>query len=327
MSRENGILISKGNVTIGNSSTWPTYFKDTSEVLVYRTPETTDFPAQFYTLTVQGNSSTITEVYFGDPTTEVSGCAFRTSGAPKFNVVAPDPSDYLNTFGLFGTNFFDASTITFPNVADSRVKNTNFEAGAKVDAQLTQISYCNFISADDIACKLPLVHNLSYCSFINNPKAIEVASAGTIDLVNVTFIGNTYDIYFSAGSGVLVVKNTNSDATTWSATGSGTVDIQTSLPLIVYVSDEDGGPIQDAQTAIFLRNSPYTQLMNEDTDGTGKASEGYTGSAGADIVVRVRKSTPGVETRYVSVRQYATIGLTGLTLYITLARDTVAAPT
>ena len=115
--------------------------------------------------------------------------------------------------------------------------------------------------------------------------------------------------------------------------GVGTVDYFTddagvtftppvSRSLSVTVQDKDTlALLQNVQTSIFLKDSPFTQLMNEDTNASGLASETYTGTVPVDVVVKARKSEDTDSPRYFASSQLAEITSSGLTLTISLEQN------
>ena len=97
---------------------------------------------------------------------------------------------------------------------------------------------------------------------------------------------------------------------------AGVVDIT------VIVVDEDLSPINLCQVAVY-KTSDDTQLMNEDTNSSGIATESYEYTADTDVYIRCRKSSSG-STRYVPRRVEGTITSSGLTQTVTMSEDTVA---
>ena len=119
-------------------------------------------------------------------------------------------------------------------------------------------------------------------------------------------------------------------ATPWTVSGgapdpptlSAFTDIQNSVTISILVVDTANNPIENAQVAVF-KVSDNAQLMNEDTLGTGYATESYNYLADVDVYVRARKSFTG-QTKYIPYSTTGTIKSTGLTIKATLAEDTTA---
>jgi len=133
--------------------------------------------------------------------------------------------------------------------------------------------------------------------------------------------GDSFYTERSNSKGIIVVNGgagtvdyyTDDDGNTWTP--------PTSVTLSVLVQDVDKNPIQDAQTSIFLVDSPYTQLMNEDTLASGLATEAYDYVGDVDVVVRVRKSDDLDSPRYRAFSDVQTITASGLSLTVTLRQN------
>lgn len=95
------------------------------------------------------------------------------------------------------------------------------------------------------------------------------------------------------------------------------------VTLQITVTDEaDLQPIQDVQTSIHLAASPFTSLMNEDTTGSGIASESYAGSTPVDIVWKCRKSDEADDPRYFAQSGLGEITSGGFTLDVLMKENT-----
>ena len=81
--------------------------------------------------------------------------------------------------------------------------------------------------------------------------------------------------------------------------------------------------IQNVQTSIHLKDSPFTELMNEDTTVLGVASEAYSGSLPIDVVWKCRKSDDLDSPRYRGDSGITTIGTEGLNLTVLLEENPV----
>lgn len=165
--------------------------------------------------------------------------------------------------------------------------------------------------------------------------AIEFGTSAptTINLTNMTF--TDFSTSDQQTTSVLYFPDKGSD-TTWTVSHSGTtgtvsyykarsgdtVNISSSVPVVVTVYDKEDGLVESGvQTAVYL-TSDRTVVMNEDTDVSGIASDSHTGSTPAQCEVRCRKASsadsPAVFKPYSSIQ---TIGTGGLTLTVTLERD------
>jgi len=199
------------------------------------------------------------------------------------------------------------------------VLNCNIEASAKLLADTCKVQNCNFIGSSGVAVLInDDPHYVTDCNFISCVNAVEIDAYGdgSYDFDALKFSGNTFDVNNSCGSPLTVTKLNGSNPSTY--TGSA-VTFAGSVPLTVTVVDVGNTPIENAQVAIF-RASDGAELLNEDTNPSGVATESYSGATGIDIYLRVRKSSPGA-TKYVSVSATGTITAAGFDVKITLTED------
>ena len=96
------------------------------------------------------------------------------------------------------------------------------------------------------------------------------------------------------------------------------------VTLTVNVADDDNNlaAIQNAQTSIHLVDSPFTELMNEDTTVAGVASESYAGVVPVDVVVKVRKSEDTDNPRYFPQSRLAQVTSAGLSSNFAMKQNT-----
>ena len=127
--------------------------------------------------------------------------------------------------------------------------------------------------------------------------------------------GSDYDVNNTSGGVVTIALSGTSNANSY--TGP-VVTFSSSVILSIKVQDESKAVIENAQTSIFLLDSPYTQLMNEDTLATGFAEETYTGSKPVDIVYKSRKSETTDDPRYYAFSNTGQITSDGFSALITL---------
>lgn len=96
------------------------------------------------------------------------------------------------------------------------------------------------------------------------------------------------------------------------------------VTLQITVTDRaDDLPIQNVQTSIHLAESPFTELMNEDTTASGIASESYAGSTPVDIVWKTRKSDDLDSPRYFAQSGKGEITTAGFTQAVLLEENTI----
>lgn len=327
-----GLYFLVGSIEFGDSAgTGELDFKDTSQVILF---EDRKVNVNLYNFTVVANATGATQKFqLGEQadTQGVSGCLIRTQSltqTAKYDVICTDTD--VDDFKLYGNTFLDADSIQLPpNSATREVLNCTFEKCGQVVPDTCKVKFCNFIASDSTVDGAVLInddpHYVTDCNFISCPDAVEMDTLGdgNYDFENLKFIGNTYDVYNTCGTALTVTKVGTSDPNEYNPAGS-TVTFAGSVDLTVTVVDKDNVAIFEAQTAIYKSASPYTQLMNEDTNASGVAFESYTGSTPCDIYVRVRKSSSGA-TKYIPSSTTGTIvAETGYSVKITLQEDTNA---
>lgn len=340
LERSEGIIMSQGNLRFGSTTAGEaTYFKDMSEVLVFKERPVGTVT---YEMVAEGNGTATTKVFFGTKSggRGISGCVFTAAGASKYKITATDTN--ITELGLYGCVVIDADTISLPAYSDNKeVLSCNFEKCAEVLADTCIVQYCNFILADDRGVRMSSTsHNITDSNFINCGHGVHV-SAGTTPYEyhfdNLAFSGCTYDVENSTDYDITILNENGSNASSAENTGAGSTTFETPVYLTVWVEDEAGNPVELAQTAIYaIYDSTQTQLMNKDTDVTGKAQEIYNYTGDETITVRIRKSSgtsarggfpytfPIAFVKYFSYKTSGTITSGGYTLTAVLIADPFA---
>jgi len=154
--------------------------------------------------------------------------------------------------------------------------------------------------------------------------AILIDTAGTYEFDNVYFDqSGTNDVETTHATGTVTINVVNGGTVpTVTETGAGSVVINNNKSLTINVQDESKVAIQNAQCSIRLLDSPYTQLMNEDSTALGVATELYNyGGAPVDIVWKVRKSEDTDNPRYFAQSGTGQIAASGFEITVTLKEN------
>lgn len=321
-----GIYYLVGSIEIGDSAgTNSTKFLDTGQVIVF---ENRPVSSSFYYIKVVDNGTGTTEFTLGAKSGSlgISGCVVRVESltqTPKFDILGNNTN--VDNFKLYGTTFLDADSVEFPASATNvEILSCNFESCGEALPNTAKVEYCNFISGNDIACRLASdSHNFKNNYITATHRGIEITISDTaFPLDNVNFSGCDHDIYYTAASGDLTVSLTNgSNASTYEATGTGTVYFSNDVSVNVYVKDEAGNNVVSANVAVY-KTSDMTEIMNEATDSNGLASTTYNLSGDTPVTIRVRKSSTS-STRYFPNNSIGTITGTFSTTVV-LIQDSIA---
>jgi len=304
----NGIYFVQGKITIGSlTAEESTYFKDTSQVVQFKT--ILKSPSGFYEIKGQNATSGTgtTEIYFGDPTSEVSGLFIKAPSAMKFKVTMSDT--YITKFGFYGCSFVNADTITLqPYNADKKLVNCNFETCAEVLANTCTITSCNFISSAGRAIRISSAsHNVTSCNFINCQTAVHhdvggpVATPLEYDYNELMFTGGTYHIENSAVTPDFYINidrlnGSNPDAAKINNSNGGTTTI---LPISVILTLT--GLIAGSDVRIMNAGTTTILAGTDNSTTTFDYSYNYGEYPNVDIIVlhldyeyfRLDSYTPG----------------------------------
>ena len=129
-------------------------------------------------------------------------------------------------------------------------------------------------------------------------------------------------IYNNSAKAITINILDGGDTPTIRNGASASTTVNNQVDLTINVQDEAKTAIQNAQVSIFLLDSPFTQLMNEDTTAGGVATEGFNYSTPTDIKWRVRKSETTDNPRYFSQSGSGQISADGFSLTVTLKVNT-----
>ena len=226
-----------------------------------------------------------------------------------YGTVLKDITGAINSGDDTGHKFLGVSLSKcsqFDPVGAPVLRNMTFAETTDVDAALLWNESIDIQNSKFIANTLGAA--------VEHPSAVGTPYTHT----DLTYSGNTHDILNSSGSAITITKEGTSDPST--SEGSA-VTFQASLTITITVKDENTDIIQNAQTAVY-KISDRTQIMNEDTNASGIATEPYVGVTPCEVEIRCRKSSVGA-TKY---KSFSTLGtLTGdFDLLITLQEDSNA---
>jgi hypothetical protein len=296
-------IFSQGRITIGNGATTTT-FSSTTEKFEFLTRDGSGegiVSDALYELTFTGSgcTATITDGVIGGG---------GTPAAARFVLQAASTADLTIT----GATFQFAGLVTF--LSSSDVQNTKFDNCLQIDPSTGTFKFniiSNYVGTEGGAVLWPSDDsNISDLDFLVCDQGVEYGSGSdttTPTFSNIVFddeAGN-FDVNNTSGSAVTIATTGSTNAN--SSTGSSVTFQGSATITIEVINDETDLPIQNAQTSVYLLDSPFTELMNEDTLATGLAVESYTGSTPVDIKWRVRKSEDTDNPRFVAQSGTGTI--------------------
>ena len=254
-----GLSIVQGKLVFGSTTGGDaTYFSDTTEkVLIFADKPV---PATWYDITLQGNATANTKVYFGIKvgTSGVSGITVRASNSAKpFTITASDTN--VTEYGFYGCTFYQASTITLQ--AYSAVKEMlgcTISKSAEMLPNTGIVKNCSILSAVGRGLRITYYPNLNVtdCKFINNPQGVHVNFSDSVTFSGLVFSGSDgstkWDVEHSI-AGLVTIDNTggsNVTAAYVQETGGGSHIVNTPSTLTVTVKNEAGSNVQGAQVYI-----------------------------------------------------------------------------
>jgi hypothetical protein len=268
-----------------------------------------------------------------------NGSVFYSAPEVYTPVYGLDLSASITECLIYGSTFQNAEdgiTLSASATDNEWISNTVVASGeVNSDNAIVRKSFFNATSSDSTAAAFLWVTNtdIQECSFLvntgTNISAIRHTDGTTRTYTDLIFSGNTYDVFLNHATASLTINKVgDSNPSTWRSSGSGSVTFTGSVPLTITVldGDNDNNPINLAQTAIYEDNAGVqgSELMNEDTNASGIASESYTGSTPQDVFIRVRKSSSGTQ-RYFPIDTAGTIvANTGLVQTIVMRQDDIA---
>lgn len=209
-----------------------------------------------------------------------------------------------------------------------RIRNGAFFKRSSISSTVATAKHAGL----DLGGADPAADTVRDITITNSARGVLLKGSGdtTFNIRGFTFAGNTNDFRVDFGSGDTVTINlldgTSSDTAFTQANqdnvnGSTIVFVQT-VTLTITVRDKSTLlPIENVQTSIHLKDSPFTELMNEDTTAAGIATEAYGGTTPVDVVWRCRKSDDLDVPRYFADSSIETITTDGLTITVLLEEN------
>ena len=321
-----------GELVFGTGSDYDIFFKDTDEIVLFQDEQvgTSD-----YTLTIDGGATTTSSFQMGDKVggRGISGCTLRSVNYVSSSFII-SASEGVDVFKIYGSTFTNASSSYLLESGSNReILDTTWSNCGTIYPYSAGMRYCNIINAR-LSASMYIdsdVFNVIDTSFINPSfAAIAINETGSYPFNALIFAGtdgvDKWDVN-NLYSGSIEILATDSNVSYVTNSNAGSYNIINTVYLTVNVEDEATNPIESASVWIATDEpaSLRTVLMNEYTDITGVAIQPYNYLGLQDIIVRVRKSSPG-DTRYNNVETVGQIDDGGFTVTVVMSEDIIAEP-
>jgi len=260
--------------------------RDQNEIAVWAdNPVSTDY----YEMIIHEDTGT-TEVVFGTEVGTGNNSKGVSGGVMKkneevftfdFGIKATDASPIFRWFGgiIDGASsgvLLQQTDVKFVSCLITRSAQITLESGAEMrEGFITNSTEPSGVGAIKLIAN-PTDPEFRDMQLLNNIHAMENEVNGplTWDLRNIQFAGNTADIRFNHSSGLLTISvlELGDTPTTSDGGAGGTITVVNNVTLDVLVVEGDFTTINvGSRVAVHLRVTPFTQFMNEETDGTGHA--------------------------------------------------------
>lgn len=350
-----GIYYVRGKIILGdNLGTGSLTFSSQNEVVVYETPHyhngtnvvkaipdassggTTgsDGATSYNGLAFVGNGTGSTSVTLGVIVGSDKGRSgsfvgsynspvLSTPARTRVTVVTDDSAGTLSLYGSTFSNLEGGIDLKGTGVDDDDCFSNTFNGCGRIVSNM-EIRNCNILNSvaasDDGAHLWESTTNLQSCLFVNCSRAVvfESTTGTPFTFTSLTFSGNTKDVRNESGGSITInVSGGTYPLVSEDIGGGSATTINSSVPVTVTVVDKNNSPISTAQVSVYVG---ATEVINEDTDGSGVASGDWTGSVPSNAIYKVRKSSAG--TRYVPVSGPAVIAAgTGMSVKVVLYID------
>ena len=315
-------------------------FTDTNKnIFIRNTPRV---GTNFHNIEIQNSSdATATEVNW-------TGCSFINTGVGNPVASTNSRGDLVVTNATANCNITSCNFVdmgTFEWGSGTTLSETAFRRTESVTQNSASIDECSFEetfagSTASIISTSSTVGSITNCSFTRTGTVPAVSLSDTISTnTTIDWDGNTLTGYGTQTTGTNITSTTNGALSVTLASnailtirvvnqgtiptveinGTGTVNIEQNVGIIISVKDASGTAVNGAQVVVFNETTGAT-ITNQLTNASGEFTSAVNASASVPIVLRVRKSTTG-STRYIPVETTANTGTNGVSVSVTLIED------
>jgi hypothetical protein len=353
-----GSFVCRGPIQFGINDTSIHGFTESNKPLLWDTQQV--MVDGFYGLSALGNSGGTTNVVFGAKTgtgaaaTGAQGGAIQADPAlgtrwfMNFDDANLDSADFYGVTMQYGSDFqmddiaveaisnlfIDTTGITASN-SNAFLKNSYIAPNTAADGGALiwneNVDVDGILDASVFEQGATAHHAIQFGTAVTTDltlRGLELNGFSGTDDVD----GSTFQFLATAGALNLSLIDCTVDGVAASSANVGVDDaagitvtlIIQPVTLTITVKDADTlAVIQNVQTSIHLKDSPFTELMNEDTTAGGIATQSYSGTVPVDVVWKCRKSDDLDNPRYKAQSSITTITTNGLELTVLLVPNPV----
>lgn len=206
-----------------------------------------------------------------------------------------------------------AATLTncrFVSCATALLWNVNADTDTKLDGTTFTSSGTGHGTELGASCPIAItLTNINFSGYSGTPGSNPTPNSGSTDAA----------IYNNSGKAITINIVGGNTPSVRNGAGATTV-VSQSVPVTITVKDKDQVPIVGARVLVYDNSIPPGDLggiVREETDGSGVATESYTGSTPIDVRIKARKKGFG------ETDQIQTLGSGGLNLVVILSPDTI----
>ncbi len=332
-----GSYLCNTSIQWGVNDTVTHAFTDTNAIILLE--DQIWIAADLYNFSALGNSGGTTNVTIGVKTgsgnaaTGAQGVIISAaSTGVRFDMDFNDPD--LDGINFYGCTLIHGGDFLLDDVAVSFISTTFLDCTSALvsNSEMLRVSVIDANTADGVAfMTTDDISDIVNSTFeFSDGHAIELT---TPRVATQASIGNIWTGYGLDASNDAAVFNNTAGAVTINVTlspaqpttrdgASASTTVNTSVTLTVTVKDEAGAVIVGAQVAV-VQDSDGTIHMNENTDGSGIATETVNLGGGTGVSVRVRLNSVG-GTNYFPVTSPQTTTADGLDITVTLIEDLIS---
>lgn len=267
----NGVYYLNSAIVLGlTSGTTNGYFNFDGQIIVF---EDQLVNADLYKITCVGATTNTTSVAIANSVIKSANTSTR------YDLIASDAN--LDSLSITGSSLVNADTITFK--AGQSATNNVFQNCNTINVSTATFTGNTVSGSTTSTGTLVLPTSglaVSNCNFLNNAAAVKITAAGDYIFNNMTFSGNTKDVYVTATSGIVNI----------SLQGTSNCSTYTSLGATVnFIVDQKTftltGIVAGSEVGIY-KTSDMTELYHTESS-TGTDSYSYTYTSDIPIYIMI----------------------------------------